>query len=560
VGDSSSTCPAAEPKAQIEVHVQTSTGNPVNGVTVSVDGHGWSGVTDANGDFDFGEVPPDTYTVTGELTSGNVSQTLNAPAGASTLFTLTAPTAQIEVHVQTSAGNPLNGVTVSVDGHGWSGVTDANGDFNFGEVPPDTYTVTGEIPWGKVSQTLNAPQGTSTQFTLTAPKRRVVKITAQLPITPSKRVNHAILPPISFQEFTSTSSDKTLSGNSPTVILRNCSPIKLIAQTDPPNQKDVVWSVEPNPGPAAPKPGLTSAGDQATLQGDQSGGYAISASLDGTTVYWNLVLFEVNVDSSAAQFTASKPANRSVAAALVMKSGDFDITNPAVCAMYAKANVTLTAGGQASLDTYCDRIKLGMCQDMTNDTTAAHYDGGGQVRSRYSATPMPGVPTIVDPAVVVTEIGFPLLDTGLGGAGGGGTIFLSRTRSTPSNAGKNVLVETCDSPNLSFESLHPEFNKAPTQRALTVSGSNQFTLYLVAYSTSAVRSFVAYGSVSWTLDITGTVTWAAGMPTYVPGASAGVTSSGTQFALIAGGQEAHQAGCEVMPPADLDPYWINDAR
>ena len=176
VGDSSSTCSAAEPKAHISVHVQTPSDNPVNGVTVSVDGHGWSGVTDANGDFDFGEVPPDTYTVTGELTSGNISQTLNAPAGASTLFTLTAPMAQIAVHVQTPTGDPVKDVTVSVDGHGWSGVTDANGDFNFGEVPPDTYTVTGEFPSGNISQTLNAPQGTSTQFTLTAPTCPTVEI------------------------------------------------------------------------------------------------------------------------------------------------------------------------------------------------------------------------------------------------------------------------------------------------------------------------------------------------------------------------------------------------
>jgi len=379
-------------------------------------------------------------------------------------------------------------------------------------------------------------------------------------VTPSKRVNHATQPPRAYEEFSSTSRDKALASNTPTVLLRNCSPIKLIAETIPPNQKDVAWNVVPNPGPASPKPGLTPSGDQATLQPDQSGGYAISASLDGTTVYWNLVLFEVDVDSSAVQFIARKPKDRSNAAALVMNSGDFDLANPANCAMYAKANVTLSAGGQASLDTYCNKITVGMCQDMTNDTTAAQYNGGGRERSRYSATPMPGVPTVVDPAVVVTEIGFPLLDTGLGGATGGSSIFLSRTRSTPSNAGKKLLVETCDSPNLAFESLHPEFNQPATKRAVSVSGANNFTLYLVAYSTYAVFSFVAYGSVSWTLDITGTITWATGQPKYVPGASAGVTGTGTTFALIAGGTEANKAGCEVMPPADLDPYWINDAR
>src|SRR5215472_17104949 len=95
VGESAQSCSAAQPNAHISVHVQTSGGNPVDGVTVGVDGHGWSGVTDADGDFDFGEVPPDTYTVTGELVSGNVSQTQSAPAGADTQYTLTVPMAQI---------------------------------------------------------------------------------------------------------------------------------------------------------------------------------------------------------------------------------------------------------------------------------------------------------------------------------------------------------------------------------------------------------------------------------------------------------------------------------
>jgi len=134
---------------------------------VSVDGHGWAGVTDANGNFDFGEVPPDTYTVTGEAPTANASQTLSAPAGATTQFILTAPRAHIAVHVQTPMGDPVKDVTVSVDGHGWAGVTDANGNFDFGEVPPDTYTVKGEkdncIP---NSQTLNAPVGAMTSFTL----------------------------------------------------------------------------------------------------------------------------------------------------------------------------------------------------------------------------------------------------------------------------------------------------------------------------------------------------------------------------------------------------------
>lgn len=389
-------------------------------------------------------------------------------------------------------------------------------------------------------------------------KRRVVKITARLPITPSKRGTNATLPPRLFEEFTSTSNDRSLAGNAPTVLLRNLSPIKLIAETDPPSQKDVAWSVVPNPGPAAPAPALSPSGDEATLQPNQSGGYAISASLDGTTVYWNLVLFELTVDNSAVQLTPRKPADGSGAGQVGIGSGIFDVDNPAACAMYAKANVTITAGGQASLDTYNNQIKLGMCQEITNDTTAAQYVGGGKVRSRYVLPAMAGVPTVVDPSIVVADIGFPMLDTGLGGATGGSSVSLSRTRSRPPT-GKNRLVETCDSPGRVFDSLHPEFNIPATKQILTVSGSSRYTCYLIAYSTFAVFSFVAYGSVSWAVEITGTVTWAAGNPAYVPGATAGVTG-GAQFTLIPDGKEANKAGAEVMPPGDLDPYWIFDAR
>jgi hypothetical protein len=389
-------------------------------------------------------------------------------------------------------------------------------------------------------------------------RRRVVKITARLAVTPSKRVNHATLPPRTHEVFTSTSNVKALATNAPTVLVRNLSAIKLIAETDPANQTDVAWSIEPNPGPASPKPELTASGYEATLQPSKAGGYAISASLDGSTVYWNVVLFDVTINNSAVQLSPSKPTDRSGGAWVGISTGVFDVDNPAVCAMYVKATVTLSAGGQAPLDTYADRITVGTCQDITSDTTAANYQDGGRVRSRYVVPAQPGVPVVVDPSLAVTDIGFPMLDTGLGGATGGSSVFLSRTRSTPAT-GKTRVVETCDSPGRAFNSLHPEFNKAATKRILTVSGSSRYTCYLVAFSSDAVFSFVAYGSASWVSDISGTVAFSGATATYTAGGSAGITGA-SEFAAVVPGKEADKVGCEVMPPADLDPYWIFDAR
>ncbi len=84
-------CPAPG-LAHLAVHVQDCSGTPIAGVTVSVGGQGWAGVTDSNGNFDFGDHPPATYTVNGEKTGYSpapASQTLVAAAWTDTQYTLT---------------------------------------------------------------------------------------------------------------------------------------------------------------------------------------------------------------------------------------------------------------------------------------------------------------------------------------------------------------------------------------------------------------------------------------------------------------------------------------
>src|SRR5580704_17904749 len=44
--------------AHIAVHVQDPSGKPIKGVDVTVLGQGWNGMTDANGNFDFGDRSP----------------------------------------------------------------------------------------------------------------------------------------------------------------------------------------------------------------------------------------------------------------------------------------------------------------------------------------------------------------------------------------------------------------------------------------------------------------------------------------------------------------------
>lgn len=87
----SSDAPPTSQMAHISAHVQTTDGQPFQNVTVSVDGKNWSSFTDNSGNVDFGDVPVDTYTVTAEVGSAKASQTLSAPANATTQFLLKIP-------------------------------------------------------------------------------------------------------------------------------------------------------------------------------------------------------------------------------------------------------------------------------------------------------------------------------------------------------------------------------------------------------------------------------------------------------------------------------------
>lgn len=389
--------------------------------------------------------------------------------------------------------------------------------------------------------------------------RRVVRIRAKVATTQSVRGAHSIAPPFTHHNFASTSSAKALGSNTPTVVVRNCADIELEADTDPPNQADVVWTVEPNPGPASPAPGLTSSGTKATLKTDAGGGYAVTASLDGTKVIWNLVIVDVKVNSFAIQRNGANFTDRSSAAQVFVSSGIFDITQPAKCAMYTKAEISLFAGGDPSLDAFCDKVHVGIVNNLLEESAAAQYQRGGRERERITSVPI-AVQPVVDPAVNLIDLGFPILDRGgdpATRATGGDTIFLRSTQSTPPS-GLDRVVESCDSPAVSFDPRQPRFNAPARRRILTVSGTNGFKIYLVAFSDDANFSYVAFGHAPWTADYSGRVRFpGGGNPPRWTKTTAGVRGSG--LATIRHGQEAKAASCEVCRPTFLDNLTI-DAR
>jgi len=122
----------------------TNAGDPLEGVEVSADGY--SNTTAADGTYTIDELPAGTYTVTpskGEYTFEPASRdiTVNQTEGNATGvdFVGTEKTYSISGTV-TNAGDPLEGVEVSADGH--SDITGPDGTYAIAGLTADTYTVT----------------------------------------------------------------------------------------------------------------------------------------------------------------------------------------------------------------------------------------------------------------------------------------------------------------------------------------------------------------------------------------------------------------------------------
>jgi len=331
-------------------------------------------------------------------------------------------------------------------------------------------------------------------------RRRIVRINAHVPTTQSFRMKAAVPPPDKSHDFSSSSNTKSLSANHPTVLLRNCSPVVLEAVTDPPNQNDVAWDVAPNPGPD-PKPGLAQkTGLTSKLTTDASGGYAVSATLDGTTVYWNVVFVEITLKDSTMK-TGGRFEDDSKWDAITVSSGLASNTHPDDCAMWVQAKVQLIAGGKPELTPYLDKIHLGFTQNATDDTVAAYYKTTGKekplrVRERV-VHPNPISPAFDDPKNKATDLGYPVLDKDPKDkeATGGNTIFLN-ANSSDVETGKARMITVNDCPTIQLHDKFPGPGPHTGRKIDKITGINEFGIYLVAYSDDANFSYVAFGKAT----------------------------------------------------------------
>ncbi|MDD4051142.1 MAG: LysM peptidoglycan-binding domain-containing protein [candidate division Zixibacteria bacterium] len=489
-------------------------------------------------------------------------------SGGKTKMVKESPRGLLEVTVQDDAGKPIKGAIVQIVGIGWGVGSDKDGVANFGKVLPDTYGMSvtkpgygpkAGKPAGPVTGSVTVKAKATGKLTLKmVAVAWVTKFTAKLPTTQSARGTNSIAPADTHHTFTSSSEQKGMGANAPTVLIRNCGEIELTADTNLPNQKGIVWAVEPNPGPAKTAPQIVIKKDKIVLTTDTSGGYAVTASLGGKTIRWNIVVAGVVIKSSKVLRNSRNFKDESESEQFSVSSGKFEIDRPSKCGMYVKAKVELSAGNESSLNSHLDKVHMGIVNILLNNTAQAEYAGGGRERERIPT--VAGLPDpVVDPATVIVDVGYPTLDTGFRPpAVGGGKIFLTKTRSTPATGVKRV-IESCDSPAVGFTSHLMEFNAAPTKKIQSNSGVNAFKIYLVGYSDDANYTYVAFGHAEWTADYSGTVTVGAWGTTPVwRKRGAKISGRGRKLTVIKNGKEAKTASCETRPPVYLS--YIIDAR
>ena len=409
-----------------------------------------------------------------------------------------------------------------------------------------------------------------------AAPRKVVTINAKAPTTQPVRRTWAVPPPKAFHEFSSSSAVKPMDSDRPIVLVRNCGAIQLEAITDPPHQQDVAWAVLPNPGPN-PLPALSArTGLHSTLTTNASGGYAVSATLDGTTVFLNVVFVDVVIRESKMQ-TGGDLKDDSNGQQVVIHTGLFDLLDPSHCAMWVQAKIEVLVGGQPELDQFRTKIHVGFAQNIDSSNWAATFQppapGGreGHERIRFARAGSPDAPWDPVPTVLdrdLKDIGFPVLDAGADPAGGN-SIFATHESSDPdllvgimqtvTGADQDpgaLVVTACDSPTLVFDAFLPEFGPGDTimrtRQLLKTSGVIMFTKYLIAFSDDANLSYVAFAHAKWQLDVGGSVNWFVtdtGNPKWIKGSAN--ANGDQQLTEISHGQEARAAGCEVCGPIAL---------
>ena len=331
----------------------------------------------------------------------------------------------------------------------------------------------------------------------------------------------------------STSTDSSLTGNPPVILVQGCNEVELEASISAPI--DVTWSVTPtentNAAPAVSPDAGSPNQTKATLSSSQAGSFSVTASIGASKVVWNVVFVSVVVDLERALVTLRDDRyvdNGSDRNFTSFRSGLFDQGDDQYPFLFKINNVTLVGGGNDK-KLGIDRVELHVLQNGVEDTLSGHYQGGATALEQPHS--LPGQPV------------FPVTDSN-GDANG----------NPFGDAGRDPMVEpnqtdairtwtTGDSPTGAFPRNH---NGRLLQR---VDGVNGFRTTLASVSLDASSAIVVHAENFWKSDYSGDVAVTGTIGTYT--ANGAHTISNKVVALISpatNGTDAGKAGFDTFEP------------
>lgn len=325
----------------------------------------------------------------------------------------------------------------------------------------------------------------------------------------------------------SGSSDESLAGNTPVILIRGCKEIELEALTTPANTS-VTWSVKSNENTDAP-PSITpfAGGTKAKLGTNVHGSFSVIAQLEASTIVWNVVFVWVRVVVSTSVIITqnNRYADQGSHPGLtIFRSGRFVVGQ---YAWRAKVKMEVLGGGN-SKRIGTNKVKVHLLQNGITDTLTAHYTGL--------------IPPGNGTALEVPLGGIPVLDAN--SVASPFLVMASVWRVTP--AANNTYkreVWSADSPQGGFSGNH--LNQL-SWRINSITGINEFVAAIASVSDDAPHALMVHAKTKWTADYKGDVN-AAGR--YTP--KGAKTTKQAKYELISqatGGQDAQEAGFETFPP------------
>jgi hypothetical protein len=201
---------------------------------------------------------------------------------------------------------------------------------------------------------------------------------------------------------------------------------------------------------------------------------------------------------------------------ITITTGVFDATmaNAAHAAVFVSAQVTLVGGGPDQ-SIGVDKIHPLFTQNFRNDTYASRYDTGTSLREAFAANPP--APNPVCAPSTVGLMAFPVLDGDTAFPNGGNQVTSVCCHKETPQIGTARIIQWSDSPGFSNPISFP----CGAGTLKSVSGGNDFSVLMLAYSDDAVHAYSMNARVDWSVNLDGTVSLVNGQFTWAPGPGTG---------------------------------------